>query len=494
MARNGRVDLLQSNLCDNNNYLYFDSTGTRDGFFDGQVGVTSDNCYFIKENQVRTPFPWGTVRLHNYMRFKNPNYTDTWFYCFITRIEYINDSVTTITFELDDVTNWVTGQSIANVHSFVMRNHTSTDILYDNIVKEPELIDNVERVPVDDIYTFPMHVMLTAIEPPSGSTMMIKDGVDGFFIGHTAEFDNLSDLTSLVQQYATNNRNNSIIDIVIFPQGIADPKSVPIPDYDVDFNGYVPKNKKLYCYLYCGVYLTNYQGTLKMYGREFFYGNKRFIGRGIKYPKPEAIVYPDNYMGDRGIDDGVSTAAFSTIQATASQMQSYWAKNASNFVGGLIAGGLQIGTGVAAKAVGLPLGEKLIVSGAVTGMQTIASGVSSAIDSNFSSGNSYGTTNAGVLNFLGKNTVGYGKYRLEKNNAIKVDNFFSVYGYAINKQQLVQINNRPNWTFIQCDGLPGFNAVGDFGAKERISQRFSNGVWFWKNYNTMGDFSQPNEV
>lgn len=116
-------------------------------------GSTSDQISFFtskaKETFVITPVNVGKnvglnyIRLKkpadwfydcNYIMFQNANFSQKWFYAFISDIKYVNTNSCDIYFEIDVYQTWLFDRIIKP--SYVEREHSSTDNVGDNIVTE----------------------------------------------------------------------------------------------------------------------------------------------------------------------------------------------------------------------------------------------------------------------------------------------------------------------------------------------------------------------
>lgn len=67
-----------------------------------RVGLSADSCYDC-----------------NYLMFQNSGFGSKWFYAFITSVEYVNNAVTEITFEIDVMQTWFLIIQSVNVSSSV---------------------------------------------------------------------------------------------------------------------------------------------------------------------------------------------------------------------------------------------------------------------------------------------------------------------------------------------------------------------------------------
>lgn len=86
----------------------------------------------------------GTLRLqvladeiydYNYLMFRNTSYGSKWFYAFINKVNYINDTTTEIEYELDVIQTWMFEAVLEP--SYVEREHSSTDVIGEHLAFEP---------------------------------------------------------------------------------------------------------------------------------------------------------------------------------------------------------------------------------------------------------------------------------------------------------------------------------------------------------------------
>lgn len=71
----------------------------------------------------------------NYIMFQNANFSSKWFYAFITGVEYVNNIVSEITYEIDVMQTWFYECTLQEC--YVEREHSTSDSIGSNIVAEP---------------------------------------------------------------------------------------------------------------------------------------------------------------------------------------------------------------------------------------------------------------------------------------------------------------------------------------------------------------------
>lgn len=91
-------------------------------------------------------------------------------------------------------------------------------------------------------------------------------------------------------------------------------------------------------------------------------------------------------------------------------------------------------------------------------------------------------------NFFNMATNRYGfsliTYGIKYSVARRIDNFFSTYGYKVNKFDTICLKNRKNWTYVKTNGCSiGYNGNYSLNIPNRflnvINQIFDNGITFW---------------
>lgn len=105
---------------DNKNQLTFSNKNSQFQYFNNLPHITIDDAtYMRKDNVIRYPELFDNIIEYNYVMYQNENYSDKWFYAFITGMKYINDGMTEISI-LTDV--WQTWQFDLEIkQSFVER-------------------------------------------------------------------------------------------------------------------------------------------------------------------------------------------------------------------------------------------------------------------------------------------------------------------------------------------------------------------------------------
>ena len=111
---------------DYKNQLTFSSLQSQTSYFNGRVQKSYDNYTYVKkDNFITVGTPIDEIMTCNYLFYKNTGFTNKTYYCFITKMEYINENATRIYFESDVFQTYQF--DIVYNPSFIEREHVNND-------------------------------------------------------------------------------------------------------------------------------------------------------------------------------------------------------------------------------------------------------------------------------------------------------------------------------------------------------------------------------
>jgi hypothetical protein len=80
---------------------------------------------------------------------------------------------------------------------------------------------------------------------------------------------------------------------------------------------------------------------------------------------------------------------------------------------------------------------------------------------------------------------------ITKNYASMIDDYFTMYGYAVRNTLTPNMNARANFTYVKTKGcIVHCNCPAEDA--RAIEEMFDNGIRFWKNHNNIGNYNLPN--
>ena len=76
----------------------------------------------------------------------------------------------------------------------------------------------------------------------------------------------------------------------------------------------------------------------------------------------------------------------------------------------------------------------------------------------------------------------------------KVDSYFDMYGYAVNRLGDVNLTARPHWTYCRVSDIQLSNPSMPSDELSEIKAIFENGIRFWVKMDELGNFDLDNSV
>lgn len=168
---------------DNKNQLTFANEKAQTNYFLGlEYTETERTSYQRKDNLIRYPAHIDNIINYNYVMYKNNNYTDKWFYAFITKMEYVNDNMTYIYIQTDVFQTWQF--NLLYKECFIEREHVNDDAVGSNTVPEgletgEYIIDNITST--NDLTNYKYVIQVS--EPTSaGAEKTLATNFGGIFM------------------------------------------------------------------------------------------------------------------------------------------------------------------------------------------------------------------------------------------------------------------------------------------------------------------------
>ena len=153
--------------------------------------------------------------------------------------------------------------------------------------------------------------------------------------------------------------------------------------------------------------------------------------------------------------------------------------------------GVNLATSTAGIVAGVATGN---VASGVSGILGIASTLGSVYEHSRIPNQVYGNQNSGDVTFSdNKSTFTLYRRTIKYEYAKMIDDFFTMYGYKVNRLALPNIHKRANWDYMKCIDV---NLEGDIPEKDldKIRSLFNNGCTFWHNTSTFLNYSASNGI
>lgn len=488
----------------------------------------------------------------NYLLFRNAGTVDNsgahndyansakWFYAFIDEVNYINENCCEIVYTIDVMQTWYFDYELG--YCFVEREHTLTDNFGENTVPESIETNTLICNTILNSYSFNPHRVIfhlshnyrfsyqannyfyrSAATPSPTSPFeeytyksygdyigQVINDVDAFDDPVSVEFSAIE--FSINDERAFPNKTwhgyygllkflsvvdgNDVIDMVMTYGSSGHDYTVTTTKNLTNsaLNGYIPKNKKLYTYPYNKIVITNNNGQINELRFELFNTPTsqtwRIIAESVE--KPFVYFYPENYCGvQKNYDEGIILNNYPSPLWSSSALNAWNGEKRTAAMLGIIAsavGGLT-GAGIAA------VGGKALSAAVAGGMaSSLISNVGTTIAEKQRYSDAPGihnnlSTDGAISCFAQKFVIYVKQMCVRKEYAQIIDNYFSMFGYAINRVKKPNVRDkarsslRPEWNYVKTQGciIHGQSSSHSLPAdvESKIAKIYDNGITFW---------------
>ena len=499
-------------------------------FFLGTTALPSSYVKYSFTNQYYSRHTRGSIRVQiladnvldcNYLVFQNSSFgAGKYFYAFITSVEYINNSVTQINFELDVIQTWYFDFELEPC--FVERMHTASDAKYSNIVPEPlepgeYICQNISH----ELITQNLVVLIAVTEVTNGES---QGKLYGHIYGGCSLYGCLPNdtvgINRKISEYIA--QPDAVVSIYMCPRclissnvdfednpgvaqaitnadvitGLAD-LNFALPDlnttYMKQFGSYTPHNNKLYSYPFTMLEVFTPEGSKADYRYEFFnnlgQGNAVFqVGGSVTTPV-ELMLVPKNYkIGSSSstvnnlITESISLKDYPLCSWNVDAYKAWVAQNAIPFTYKAVGTMGQI-------ALQAATGNVLGIAGTVIDYTTnaLSQQYKASIEADQLHGQTKGSANVAseVQGFYFAHKI------INESSARLIDSFFDRFGYAIKQITTISRKNRKYFTYIKTVGCTLHGGVPSED-EDLICKLHDAGITYWDSSQAggaIGNFS-----
>lgn len=549
---NSVVQLFQGINLDNRylHTIYFGSESAQNSWFTSKVYKSYNAVSYVRytANQIKLKDDATSVIGCTYMRFMNTRTNSKWFYAFINNIEYINENTVLIDYEIDVMQTWFI-QNGSVRPCMVLREHVNDDTFGLNLETEPIGSDVYDA---DEIYhfenEFSSYSIVAQTTALSDADQHVKQGLftGCHYYSHELRPNSIqgdgnsiyNDLATLLGSWSLQQRQEEIVDLYTVPTfccgvntgHLGTGNNIVVPS---SYDNYTPKNKKLFMYPYSYLLVSTHMGDTSIYRWEYFDGTTgsscEFSVDGTMLGGGEIRCFPRAYNGqEENVDAGLvmnnfpkNTYAYDAYQAWIAGGGSTRLENervVNSFKG---AGGIVGALGNIANILSPSTNSTVsTTSNNVNGTQITRETTN---QHNPSFGQTSGVV-GGVVSGIGNLIEAKNNLQYEFNDAMyqpnivvgaptsslpvamrdanlyfyhchvrddevkRIDDFFSCFGYCVNKVKAPNLTGRQYWNFVQTQ-----NAViaGNMPAssKDAIGRIFDSGITFWHNGDNIGNYA-----
>lgn len=487
----------------------------------------------------------------NYMRYRNDNFENKWFYAFVKQVEYINNNTVDVYYDIDVMQTWALDYNL--LQCFVERQHTVTDEIGEHTVPE-----NIEHGPYYDTplpvssgtqignvkYEYTPAVCLITTFDATGDyadgTMIYGRFAQGniysglFYTIWQLTAGNIAAINQTLATIAGNDITSTtsvgVVEIgsLKIPRFLADGvvalfmlpwefasgvTAGAVPDhllgFDIRTNGsyligsYRPRNKKLLCYPYNEMYVTNNQGGVAEYHWEDF--NNPISCQvniwGNVSPDGGLILMPAGYKGYSGPnpDETLTITGFPMCSWSNDAYRAWVAQNAGTIGAGILGLSARWSNALAPWLMGADGRNTPTLSGFNLGrgvFESTALAAGQKFDHERKPPQAHGNGNTSLMYQAGLLTYFFYRKHIKEEYAEIIDDYFDMYGYKINAVKVPNRAARPCYTYVKTIGCAVDGQLPADDAK-KIQSIFDAGIRFWRATAEFGNYNpyvNPNEV
>lgn len=483
----------------------------------------------------------------NYLCFQNTSFGGKWFYAFVTNVEYISNKTTRIYFEVDVMQTWMFDYSLnqcfverEHVSDDVIGGHIVDEGLElgEYVYKDFGTVNGF-----NGDYSIVVVTSFESVSEGSGGwERTIGEGgiYGGVYSGLQYKvFTDASTLNTWLANVTAANYSEGIMSIFMVPSAFITGKGSKEPvtvqqtyskadwqtpfEYKLGDNVYElkVKNNKLYSYPFNMLCITDQNGNIANYRCEYFASpTMTFDVTCAMSGSPEAQIVPRDYKNIDGPDymDRMTLANFPMCAYTTDAYRAWVAQNAipstvAKGVGAVTEGVSQVAkvainqaqeqgglgskianglTSLATKAIGALQendGIRNIVQGAgILAAQSAMPQISNIVAAQYQASTlppqAHGSQTS-IIN-MATGTQGFRCYRAHIHPTyIKIiDDYFTIYGYAIRRVKVPNTHVRENWTYTKTIGC---TITGQMPADDEalICRIYDKGITFFTNDNAI---------
>lgn len=485
--------------------LWWNSRAQQTAYFQSitKYNLTRQSYQRVQKGTSRVAVQAENLYDCNYIMFQNSAFGDKWFYAFIKGVEYYNNGMSEITFELDVLQTWFFDYQLDQC--FVEREHSVTDVIGENTIAEnveqgPYIVKDYGAISPETTGRY-ICVITTIPQPTTAVYDHIEPGIiDGvynpyYYVFYPLTKANADGLTLYLEQLVQQNKGDAVVAILMTPFSKST-TSVLRTDVELDkqhgpLDGYTPKNKKLLTYPFNVLHLCNDVGSMDL-RYELFNGEKCTLSISqVLGPDASMTIMPSDYAGMNVLDleRQIVSAGYPMCAWVNDTWSRYFAENRNSITWGYLSSALQ---GVLGFVGGVATGNPLVAGGSlVSSVSTIGSMIMRQEDIKTKPPEVNGNVASSAQYALGQKNFIYKKLTIRAEYAKIIDDYFTMFGYATHRVKVPNRNSRPHWNYVKTVGcvLVGSIPADDVTA---ICNIYNRGVTFWKNASEIGNYNLDN--
>ena len=477
------------------NTRWFDSQGEQQQYFIGKRVYTFDHTTPVRPGvPLRLPVNMSRIYDCDYIMFQNTNYSEKWFYAFITDIRWVSINSCEVDYDLDMVQTWLFQYQIEQC--FVVREHSSTDMPGDNLIAENLELGEYMYSGMQGTGMFEHYVYLAAATVDKEG----NDAVGGLYSGIYSglEYNIFTDATSLneyIDAMVSDSKGDAIVSISMYPLHFIDEKGSEQADVDsfkVDkgngysqtIDGYSPRNKKLLTHPFNFLFCTNLAGMAAEFPYEYFTTpDCEFLIFCDMSPQPTATLVPVSYKGAaQNFNEKLTMDGFPMCPWATDTYKAWLAQNGSSTAITTMGGAFSTLGNLFSGNIG----------GAVNGALSIAQTVAKVKATQALPPQAHGAAGNTAMVAIGKKDFYFYRCTITAQYAKIIDDYFQMFGYATNRVKRPNFHTRLGWNYVETRDAVVLGTAPQ-NACSKMESILNTGITFWHD-DLIGTYNRNNGI
>ena len=495
---------------DSLNQLDFANATAQYNYFQSLTKVLMDDATYVrKDGRIYFEGSYDTLCTYNYCMYRNTNYSTKWFYAFVSDMRYESNNSISADLTTDVFQTWMFEKVMKQ--SFIERSHVSTSQDVAGNYTYPEGLETGDYI-CDTISSIDLGTRWYVIGCTKAYNNSYNNGgkvYNGIYSGKiyyatsTAAY-----LDGLIDKYDNDGYGEDVSEIFTVPYNLIS-DLIDELNYDSTYHvyrllewfgpaqvgndiiarpssidGYTPKNKKLLTYPYIYILVDNNAGNSVVYHYELFANPSNCVLKviGSLTPGTSMSLLPVDYTNNNAnhnnqagdltqpnmYSNALTLGKYPICNWTTDTYTNWLTQNSVNMqynvlqstVSGISSGataGTQVG-GIYGTIIGGTIG------GMAGNLGAVWENDRSKFEHQFAPNQSKGNANAGdVITSSSANRPSVYKMNIKSEYARIIDDFFTMFGYKINRIGTINTSSRSKWNYIKCIDV---NIEGDIPQNE----------------------------
>ena len=514
--------------------LYFESAGVQEAYFLDHVTYAPETVTFLRpEHKIKLLYrDFNDAYSWNYLMLRNG--TGKWLYHFINKVEYLNDFTVELTIELDVIQSFMFDWQLQEC--FIERTHTPTDVFGEHTIPEGLETGPLVRYSTHEISLNDCVIMMLMSCDAVGDSAWGKlyGGVYSGLATYAVPTNKITEFNGWLQTASDEGFIDAIVAMWMYPKelvitdddmdnsdafmfkvldvGASDQKEVADPFHGKNtLNGVVIQNQKTLCYPNTMVYVSNNMGGSAIFRREWFTDEGTFIFKmyGALSPESGIKLAPQHYKSVTGdsinYEEGITLPPFPSCAWNSDVYKVWLAQNMVSQENAIRHANIDAAMSLATIAGGIAVGVATMnptaiigagaggIAGLKNSAQTVHSIMSQRQDMSVQPDQARGNHSASVNMSNGRMGFSIHFMCITPEYIQSIDDYFTRYGYRVNRSGVPQLHNRENYTYIKTAGALVTGAIGSDYLR-KIQAIFDNGITFWAKPGYVGHYDLGNNL